>query len=189
MMRAFLTGLLLAVLAGCAGPADPDMEPPVEMGDFRLGHVAVVVDGPEQGPFSRQSTDEELKAGLEEAIHARFDRYEGDRFYHIGVKLDLYALALPGVPIVFSPKSIYILSVSIWDDATQTVLSEEGGKALTVFEGVSRESVISSGLTQSKARQIAILSANTARAIQDFILQNPAWVGLPPLPPDDTAQN
>ncbi len=189
MFRHLLAVTAFLGLVACSAPANLETEAPREMGDFRLGHVAVVVDSPEQGPFSRVATDEELKSGLERAIQARFGPFQGDKFYHIGVKLDLYALAMPGIPIVFSPQSVYVVTVTIWDDETQTVISEEGGKGLQVFEGLSKENLVSSGLTQSKARQIEIMSANTARAIQDYILENPEWIGLPPLPDPAPADN
>lgn len=182
MLRRSLTILALLALAACSLPADPENEPPVDMGNFRLGHAVVVVDNPEIGPFSRKATDEELKAGLEKALHDRFDRYQGDKFYHIGVKLDLYALALPGLPLIASPKSAFVVTITFWDDASQSLLGEAGGKGLSVFEGTSKETFISSGLTRNKARQIEVMSANTAKAIQDYILDHPEWIGLPPKP-------
>ena len=188
MKRAVIGIYLLALLAACSLPATLD-GPPVSMGNFRLGHNVVIVDAPEQGPFSRQASDEELKVALETAIQDRLGPYEGDKFYNIGVKLDLYALALPGIPIVFTLQSAFVVSVTLWDDASQTLLSEEGGKGLTVFEGASAEALISSGLLQNKDRQMEILAANTAKAIQDWILDNPEWVGLAVLPEPATPAN
>ena len=168
----------LAFLVACGAPADIDKEPRVTMGDFRLGHTIVVSNSPEKAPFSRDASDAELIAGLEQAIADRFGPYQGDKFYHIGVKIDLYGLARPGVPVVFNPKSVYVVTLNIWEDATGTRLTEEGGKALTVFEGASKETLISSGLMRSRDKQLAVMSANVAKAIQDYILENPEWVGL-----------
>ena len=119
MLKRILLLVGLLGISACANTAQLD-EPPVNMGNFKLGHVAVVVNEPEQGPFSRNATDDELKAALEKAIQDRFAAYDGDKFYHIGVKLDLYALAMPGVPVVMSPKSVFIVSASFWEDETQT---------------------------------------------------------------------
>jgi len=179
-------GLALGLLAACSAPAVVD-EPPVAMGDFRLGHNIVVVDNPEIGPFSRSVEDSVWQERLTQAMADRFGSYEGDNYYHIGIKMDLYALAQPGVPVVFTPKSVLVLTVNIWDDETgEKVNAEE--KALTVFEGASAETIIGSGLVRGKAKQMEVLSNNAAKAIQDWILENPEWVGLPPLTqPDEEA--
>ncbi|MEE9426786.1 MAG: hypothetical protein V3V25_01440 [Paracoccaceae bacterium] len=169
----------LAILAGCSLPADVS-EPPVAMGDFRFGHNIVVVDEPEKGPLSRTQTDEAWQAALSTAMDQRFGSYDGDKFYHIGIKMDAYVLALPGVPVVFKPKSVLVVTVNMWDDAAGEKVNEEA-KALTIFEGLSGESLIGSGLTQSKEKQMVKLANNMAKAIQDWILENPEWVGLPPL--------
>jgi len=161
-------------------PADPD-EPPADMGNFRLGHNIVVVNEPQIGPFSRKATDEEWKEALTEAIERRFGQYEGDKFYHLGVKLDGYALGRAGIPIVFTPKSFMVVTVNMWDDATQKRVNEEE-KAITVFEGVSGKSLVGTGLTMSRKQQMKLLADNVAKAIQDWILENPEWVGLPPRP-------
>jgi len=183
----FLPLAFLALLAACAVPADVD-EPQVDMGNFHLGYNIVVVNEPEIGPFSRKASDEEWKEVLTEAIDRRFGGYDGDKLYHIGIKVDAYALAVPGIPLVFTPNSVLVLTVSIWDDATGKALNEEP-KAFTVFEGFSGETVISSGLTQTRRQQMTRLANNAAKMIQDWILENPEWVGLPPRPDkpgDDT---
>ncbi len=173
-------GIALAFLAACSLPADVD-EPSVSLGNFRLGHNIVVVDNPEVGPFSRTVTDEEWKERMTQAMSDRFGGYDGEKFYHIGVKMDLYVLALPGIPVLFTPKSVLVLTVNMWDDSTgEKVNAEE--KVFTVFEGLSGETVVGSGLTRGKKKQMAVLSNNAAKMIQDWILENPEWVGLPPLP-------
>jgi len=172
----------LAVVAGCSLPADVN-EPQVDMGNFRFGHNIVVVDNPEMGPLSRKQTDEAWKEALVSAMDRRFGGYEGDKFYHIGMKMDAYVLALPGVPIVFKPKSVLVVTINMWDDAAGEKVNAEP-KVFTIFEGVSGETLISSGLTQTKEQQMNKLANNAAKAIQDWILENPQWVGLPPL--DDT---
>ena len=182
--RLFLVATM-SVLAACSLPADVNA-PPVAMGNFLLGHNIVVVDAPQVLPFSRTASDEEWKDALTAAIDRRFGGYDGDKFYHIGVKIDGYALALPGVPVVFTPKSVLVITVSLWDDAAGEKLNEDE-KALTIFEGVSGETLVSSGLTQTKEQQMVKLSDNAAKAIQDWILEHPEWIGLPPLP--DAAEN
>ena len=169
----------LTILVGCSLPADVN-EAPVAMGNFKFGHNIVVVNEPEIGPFSREQTDEAWQEALTAAMDRRFGSYEGDKFYHLGVKLDAYVLALPGVPLVFKPKSVLVLTVNMWDDALGEKVNEES-KALTIFEGLSGETLVSSGLTRNKEEQMTVLADNAAKAIQNWILENPEWIGLPPL--------
>ena len=180
-IRTIFSLAVVLLLAACGVPANPD-EPPVDMGNFRLGHNIVVVDEPQIGPFSRTATDEEWKEALTKAIDKRFGQYQGDKFYHLGVKLDGYALGRAGVPIVFTPKSFMVVTVNMWDDATQKRVNEEE-KAITVFEGLSGKSLVGTGLTMNRKQQMELLADNVAKAIQDWILENPEWVGLPPSPP------
>ena len=178
-IRQFALGAALVAITGCSLPADIDA-PQVAMGDFRFGHNIVVVDAPEMGPFSRTQTDEAWQEALTNAMDHRFGSYEGDNFYHIGIKMDAYVLAMPGVPLVFKPKSVLVVTVNMWDDTLGEKVNEEA-KALTIFEGVSGETIISSGLTQNKEQQMTKLANNAAKAVQDWILENPEWIGLPPL--------
>jgi len=179
MTRLVSVVAVAGLVAACSTPATLD-EPIEPMGNFLLGHNIVVVKDPEIGPFSRTATDEEWQKSLTDAIAARFGRYDGDKYYHIGIKIDAYALGMAGVPLVFKPQSVLAITVNIWDDSTQKRLNAEP-KHLTIFEGLSGESIVGSGLTQSKAQQMQRLSTNAAKAVQEWILQNPEWVGLPPL--------
>ncbi len=172
-----LLGLAALGLAACSPPADSN-EPPPDMGNFSLGYNVVVVDHPEIGPFSRKASDEELKQALTEAIERRFGAYKGEKLYHIGVKLDAYALAKAGIPIFFTPRSVFVITVNIWDDAARKKLNEKE-KVFTVFEGVSGKSLVGTGLTMSREQQMKLLADNAAKAIQDWILEHPEWIGLP----------
>ncbi|MGR3290191.1 MAG: hypothetical protein ACU0C9_03215, partial [Paracoccaceae bacterium] len=138
--RQMTIGAALVLLTGCTLPADVDA-PQVAMGDFRFGHNIVVVDEPEIGPLSRTQTDEAWQEVLTNAMDLRFGGYEGEKFYHIGMKMDAYVLALPGVPIVFKPKSVLVVTVNMWDDAAGEKVNEEA-KVFTIFEGVSDETLI-----------------------------------------------
>jgi len=167
-------------MAACSAPAHVD-DPQKPMGNFQLGHNIVVVSEPELMPFSRNATDEEWQVAMTAAMAQRFGGYEGEKLYHIGVKVEAFALAVPGVPVLFTPKSVLVLAVNIWDDAAGEKLNLES-KSFTVFESPTAETMISSGLTQSKEEQMTTLTENAAKAIQDWILENPEWIGLPPLP-------
>jgi len=64
---------------------------------------------------------------METALSDRFNetRFFGDRYFHIGVSVDAYVLAQPGIPLVYSPRSVLILTVNFFEDATQTKLNPE----------------------------------------------------------------
>ena len=80
-----------------------------------------------RGPFSRTVTDDEWQAAVVTAVEDRLGeaRYFGDKYFHVGVAVEGYVLAYPGVPLVYSPKSILIFSVNFFEDATQTKLNDE----------------------------------------------------------------
>lgn len=166
---------LLATLALMACGGTPDLsKPPTPFGDFRLGYAIVVAkDAQPVGP-SRKATPEEWKTALEGAIKAQLGRYEGDKLYHVGVGVHNYALAVPGIPIVLSPKSVLQISVDVWDDTAQRTINAET-KQFTIWEGLNPGTMIGSGLTKSREEQMATLSANAAKAINDWLVQNKAW--------------
>ena len=173
---------LLAILLGAslltACQKNDLAEAPVPLGNFALGLNIVVADNMKKVPISRPATVEEWEAAMIKAVDDRFGRYSGTKLYNIGISVDGFALAPPGIPIVASPKSVLVVTANIWDDASGTKLNPEG-KQFTIFESFSGETVIGSGLTRSKAKQIEILSYNAVKRVEDWILENPEWVGLP----------
>lgn len=175
---AFFIGF--AVLAGC-GRSDLE-EPPVPLGDFALGLNIVVADNVQKVPISREASVEEWEAVMKDAVANRFGRYQGPKLYNIGISVDGYALAPPGIPVVAAPKSVLVITANIWDDAAQQKLNAEG-KQFTVFESLSGETVIGTGLTRNKKEQMEALSYNAVKRVEEWFLENPEWFGLPPKPP------
>ena len=177
-MRLAPLALVLAVAACAAGdPLDEELPP---MGDFRLGHNIIVADNMQQVPPSRNATPEEWEEILGSEIDRRFGAYEGDRLYHIGIAVDGYALAPPGIPIVLSPRSILVLSVNIWDDALGRKLHDEP-EQIIVFEGTSPETLlVGSGIARNRTEQMQVLARNAARRVQVYMLQNPEWFSISP---------
>jgi len=173
MAKFFGAALLAAsLLAGCA--ADDLSKPPPAIGDFRLGYDIVVADNAEPAGPSRKATPDEWEAALKKAIDADIGRYQGDKLYHLGVALNAYALAVPGIPIVLSPKSVVVLTVDVWDDTAQRPVNAEG-KRFTVFEGISGSTMVGSGLTKTREQQMETLSKNAAAAIAKWLEENKAW--------------
>ena len=170
-------GICLSLVAACQ--KNDLTEPPAPLGNFALGLNIAVADKVEKVPISRDTTPEAWEASVKKAVADRFGRYNGDKLYNIGISIDGYALAPPGIPLVLKPKSILVITANIWDDAAQKKLNPEG-KQLTIFEKLSPETFIGSGITQSKAKQMEILSYNAAKKVELWLLENPERFGLPP---------
>jgi hypothetical protein len=167
---ALALGVALA-LAACA-PSQDLSQPPEPLGDYSMGFNVVVVDHPKVAPFSRTVPDAAWKAALEQALDERFSRFHGSGTYHIAIKLEVYSLGAPGVPLVFSPKTALGLSANVWSTRGKLNPKPEG---LTVFEGLSDKSIIGSGLTQSADEQMRKLAFNAAAKIEDWLRQHPEW--------------
>ena len=183
-LRIVFVGAALLVVAGCA-TTPSENEPREPMGNFALGHNIVVVDNPQIGPFSREATDEEIQQAVMIGISDRFDPYEGEKLYNLAIKVDAYALAVPGLPLVFKPSSFLVINAIVWDDASGERLNAEA-KQLTILEGISKNTLISSGLTQNKEKQLANLGVSAAKAVQKWLLENPEWIGMQQLPEDES---
>ena len=157
-LRAVALVAALGLLSACASGAKLGEER-AELGDFLLGHAIVVEENAVRGPASRKAEPGAWKDSLEAEMQRRFARYQGDSLYHLGVAVQGYVLAIPGIPLVAAPKSFLILGVTVWDDAAGKKLNEKPHRII-VFEAPSGETAISSGLTQSAEEQMQNLSQN-----------------------------
>ncbi len=177
MMTARFYALLLVagLLSACAGKNI--VEAPVNLGNFKMGHNIVVADNPQKVPISRNADPKDWDDSLTAAIQARLGRYDGDKFYNLGVSVDAYALAPPGIPLVISPKSVVVVTATIWDDASGQKLNEKGAQ-FTVFEGIDGETMIGSGLTRTAEQQMEKLSFNAAKRIERWLSDHPEWFDL-----------
>ena len=104
------------------------------------------------------------------ATAERFDRYDGERLYHFGISVEGYVLAQPGIPLVFAPKSILILNLTVWDDAKNMKLNPEPHQ-ITVFESLDQGPVVGSGYTKSAEEQLKNLSQNAAKSIETYLVK------------------
>ena len=169
----------LALLVACAPPEPAVEPPPPALGNFRLGNNIVVGETAQPVGPSRTATAEEWEAVLGAEVQRRLGGYAGDRSYHVAISVDAYALAVPGIPLVVSPKSVLAISATLWD-------AESGGKwndppeRITVFESLSGNTIVGSGLTQSREKQMQNLSRNAAKMIETFLVRKMAedgWLG------------
>ena len=147
LFRSLALFLCLSLAAACARKDDL-AEPLRNLGPFVLGLNIVVTDNMQKVPISRDATAEEWQAAIQKAVQDRFGRYQGDKIYNIGIAVDGFALAPPGIPLVVSPKSILVISPSIFDDAAGVQLNTEP-KQITAFERGSGKTFVGSGITQS----------------------------------------
>jgi len=167
--------LALAAIVLVSACAREDLSaPPEALGNFQLGHTIIVAKNAQVAGPSRTVTDEEWQAALQGEILKRTGRYDGDKLYHLGINIDAYALAYPGIPLVISPKSILVVSANVWDDSAQRRINAEP-KQITVFEPFSGETLLGSGLLQDKQAQMTNLSEAAARQINDWLVENKAW--------------
>lgn len=166
-MRRFMALLGLLAATACTNANDLDEEP-AYLGNFQLGHNVVVAPNLTKGPASREASKEEWTEAVTKAITDRFGRYEGTKLYHLGVSIEGYVLAVPGLPVVASPKSALILNVTVWDDAAGKKLNDKP-HLVTVMETISGNTIFGSGLTQNKQVQMTNLSRNAAKLIERWL--------------------
>lgn len=176
-MRLLAFGIGFAFLAACQ--KNDLQEPPAPLGNFVLGWNIVVTDKIQKVPISREASGAEWEAAIKKAMADRFGRYEGDKIYDFGISVDAYALAPPGIPLVASPKSVLVITANVWDDAAKKKLNDEGER-MYIFESLSPQTAIGSGLTQSRNRQIELLAYNAAKKVELWLLSHPEWLELTP---------
>jgi hypothetical protein len=176
MRSLFLVLSCLLALSACAVP-DPETDPQVNLGDFRLlGNVAVTNNARRMG-VSRDATAEEWEASLEGAIQDRFGRYEGATPYTLSYSLDGYILATKAGRLALAPRSAMSMTVHIWQTDPLDRL-EDRSKQLLVFEALDGETVIGSGLFRDKEEQMANLSAQFAKAVERWLVANGDLFGV-----------
>lgn len=171
----------VGVLSACTSGAQLG-DAKEELENFSLSHAIVYAGNATVGPASRRVEAEEWEENLTAELRRRFDRYQGNRLYHLGVSIDGYVLAMPGIPVVASPQSALILGVTVWDDAAGEKINDRPHR-ITVLESLSGETVVSSGLTQTAQQQMQNLSQNAVAAIERWLASNPDW--FPPLGEDE----
>ena len=169
MFRKLFLMMALGLMAACTNSNDLD-KAPVALGNFSLGHNVVVAPNLTKGPVSREASKEEWITAMKGAIDERFGRYEGEKLYHLGISVEGYVLAQPGIPLVASPKSIVIVNVTAWDDEAGKKLNEKV-KQITVLESLGSGTIVGSGYTLTREEQLQNLSRNAAKEIQNWLVR------------------
>ncbi len=169
MIRIIAALMSATLLVACNGAADLN-KAPVPLGDFNLVHNIAVAPKAVKGPLSREVSEQALTKALTDAVAERFDRYDGSRAYHFGMSIEGYVLAQPGIPLVFAPKSILIINLTVYDDARNLKLTPKPHQ-ITVLESFDQGPIVGSGYTKSAEEQLKNLSQNVAKSIEIFLVQ------------------
>lgn len=166
-----LAGAFALILVAACGV--PDLEPVPQdappIGDFRLGFNIVVANDVTRAPSSREATQEELTAAVRATMEERLGRYDGDGLYHIGLRIEGYSLGRAGVPILYSPRSVLLIAMNVWDDASQEKLTEEAIR-VTAYESEAGP-LVGSGLVRSREEQLAALSYDVAVEVEKILIE------------------
>ena len=169
----FLVAACLALL-GCGAEEDLSV-PPEPLGQFRLGHNIAIADNVTKGPFSREFTETQIEASVQKAVASRLRRYDGDGLYHLGIVVGGLVLAQPGIPVVYAPRSVMIVDVTVFDNSTRKKLNEEP-KRIYAGEGFRNSvPILGSGYVRSADDQLNNLSVSLAKDIEDWLKENPEW--------------
>jgi hypothetical protein len=181
--RPVLALVAALALSACASGAKLKDER-AELGDFFLSHAIVVAEDATALPGSRPAEAEEWEAVIVSEMRRRLGRYDGDKLYHIGVNVQAYMIAPPGIPLVLSPKSALGITVDLWDDAAGRKLNERSHRII-VGEAISGETIVGSGNTQTREQQMQNLAENVVLSIENWLASNPDWFPPRPVPGDD----
>ncbi len=174
MKKLLLSIVACAAMAACSVPTKDVTDEKVDLGDFVLGHNIVVAPDIQKGPLSREGSTDAWIASMKAAIDARMGRYDGTRLIHFGVNVSGYVLAQKGVPLLLSPKSALIITVTAWDDRAGGKFNDEA-KEIIVLETFTGTTLIgSSGFSMTAEEQMANLTYNAARKIEQWMHENRA---------------
>lgn len=177
MIRQSLACIALLAVVACGAKEDLT-QTPEPIGQFRLGHNIAIADNVAKGPFSRDFTEDQLEAEVQRAVAERLRRYDGDGLYHLGIVIGGVVLAKPGIPVVYAPRSAMIVDVTVFDNSTQKKLNEEPFR-ITASEGFRNAvPLVGSGYVRSPEEQLKNLSAEVARAIEDWLRENAEWFAV-----------
>lgn len=169
MTRLFALLALTVTLTACA--QTEDVAEKLDLGDFTLGHNIVIAPDLTKGPTSRDATPEELTTALKAQLDKRLGRYDGDRMVHLGVNIGAYVLARPGVPLVYTPKSAFVLTVTAWDDRAGGKFHDKP-KQIVALEKFGGTPILGSGHTKTREEQIEALAISAAYQIEKWLAEN-----------------
>ena len=145
-------------------------EEPESLGEFKLRVNYAFADKAVQGPVSRDATPDEWTDAIQNAVDIRLGRYEGAQEYDIGISLEGYMLAPPGIPVIYNPKSTAIVLVNVYDVNKKEFLAK--GKQFQVLEDTTGGSALKgSGHERTKEEQMSGLALKVADRVEEWLAE------------------
>lgn len=145
-------------------------EEPESLGEFKLRVNYAFADKAVQGPVSRDATPDEWTAAIQNAVDIRLGRYTGAQEYDIGISLEGYMLAPPGIPVIYNPKSTAIVLVNVYDVNKKEFLAK--GKQFQVLEDTTGGSALKgSGHERTKQEQMSGLALKVADRVEEWLAE------------------
>ncbi len=161
-----ITGL--ALLGACT--QTQVYEEPESLGEFKLRVNYAFAEKAVQGPVSRDATPDEWTAAIQNAVDIRLGRYEGAQDYDIGISLEGYMLAPPGIPVIYNPRSTAIVLVNVYDVNKKEFLAK--GKQFQVLEDTTGGSALrGSGHERTKEEQMSGLALKVADRVEEWLAE------------------
>ncbi len=191
---------LLILIAGLAalGACTQTLvdEAPEDLGAFKLRVNYAFAEKAVQGPVSRDATPQEWADAIQQAVDIRLGRYQGTQEYDIGISLEGYMLAPPGIPVIYNPKSTAIVLVNVYDVGKKEFLAK--GKQFQVLEDTTSDSaVVGSGNSRTRDEQMSGLALKIADRVEEWLAEEHmknGWFAprpglIQPLASGESAQN
>ncbi len=145
-------------------------EEPESLGEFKLRVNYAFADKAVQGPVSRDATPGEWTEAIQNAVDIRLGRYEGAQEYDIGISLEGYMLAPPGIPVIYNPRSTAIVLVNVYDVNKKEFLAK--GKQFQVLEDTTGGSAFKgSGHERTKEEQMSGLALKVADRVEEWLAE------------------
>ena len=145
-------------------------EDPESLGEFKLRVNYAFAEKAVQGPVSRDATPDEWTKAIQNAVDIRLGRYEGSQEYDIGISLEGYMLAPPGIPVIYNPKSTAIVLVNVYDVEKKEFLAK--GKQFQVLEDTTGESALTgSGNARTREEQMNGLALKVVDRVEEWLAE------------------
>jgi hypothetical protein len=168
MLRILTLVTGLALLGACT--QTQVYEEPESLGEFKLRVNYAFADKAVQGPVSRDATPDEWTAAIQNAVDIRLGRYEGAQDYDIGISLEGFMLAPPGIPVIYNPRSTAIVLVNVYDVNKKEFLAK--GKQFQVLEDTTGGSALKgSGHERTKEEQMSGLALKVADRVEEWLAE------------------
>jgi hypothetical protein len=168
MLRILTLIVGLALMGACT--QTQVYEEPESLGEFKLRVNYAFADKAVKGPVSRDATPDEWTKAIQNAVDIRLGRYEGAQEYDIGISLEGYMLAPPGIPVIYNPKSTAIVLVNVYDVKKKEFLAK--GKQFQVLEDTTGESALAgSGHSRTKEEQMSGLALKVADRVEEWLAE------------------